>query len=89
MGVVDYERYGLPDIGVYISRLEGHSMGLGPRGHRGSTPRLQRRSRRPWRAMVEVVDRRAPRRTIFCRNVRQNSARIARTVFNVAVCRTF
>ena len=39
--------------------------------------------------MVEVVDRRAARRTIFCRNVRQNSARIARTVFNVAVCRTF
>jgi hypothetical protein len=89
MAPVHDERYGLPDMDVCISCLNGCSMGLGPRGRRGLTPRLQRRSRRLWRAMVEVGRSGAPRRTIFCRNVRQNSARIARTVFNVAVCRTF
>jgi len=37
--------------------------------------------------MVEVsADRGAARRTIFCRNVRQNTARIARTVGNTAIC---
>jgi hypothetical protein len=40
--------------------------------------------------MVEVsTDRAVARRTIFCRNVRQNTARIARTIDNVVVCRDF
>ena len=30
-GVVDYERYGLPDMDVCIGRFEGRSMELGPR----------------------------------------------------------
>ena len=34
------ESYGLPDMGVYISRLDGRNMGLGPSGRRGRTPRL-------------------------------------------------
>ena len=66
---VDYERYGLPDIGVYTSRFEGRNTGLGPSGRRGPRPRLQRRSRRLWRAMVEVSSSGAARRTIYCRNV--------------------
>jgi hypothetical protein len=35
------------------------------------------------------VDRRAARRTIFCRNVRQHTARIARIIDNLVICRTF
>jgi hypothetical protein len=50
-----YECYGLPDMGVYISRLEGRNMRLSPpQGRGGLAPRLQRRSRRLWRTMVEV-----------------------------------
>ena len=30
-GAVHYGRYGLPEMGVYISRLEGRNMGLGSR----------------------------------------------------------
>jgi hypothetical protein len=39
--------------------------------------------------MVEVSRLRAARRTIFCRNVCQNAARIDRTAHNVAFCRIF
>jgi hypothetical protein len=39
--------------------------------------------------MVEVVRPGAVRRTIYCRSVRQNTARIDRTFLNVAVCRAF
>jgi hypothetical protein len=53
-GALHYERYGLPDMGVYISRLEGRNTGLGPQGRRVPAPRLQRRSWWLWRAMVEV-----------------------------------
>jgi hypothetical protein len=49
-----YRRSGCPDMDVYISRLEARNTGLGPSGRRGPTPRLQRRSRRLWRAMVEA-----------------------------------
>jgi hypothetical protein len=40
----------------------------------------------PW---SKSADRAVARRTIFCRNVQQNTARIARTAGNVAFCRTF
>jgi hypothetical protein len=40
--------------------------------------------------MVEVsTDRAVARRTIFCRNVRQNTARIDRTAINLPICSTF
>jgi hypothetical protein len=39
--------------------------------------------------MVEVSRSGSARRTIFCRSVRQNIARTARTIRNAAVCRTF
>jgi hypothetical protein len=67
---VHYERYGLPDIGVCTRRFEGRYIWSGLQGRRGPTPRLQRRSRQLWRAMVEVSGSGAARRTIFCRNVR-------------------
>ena len=86
---VCYEKYGLPDMGVYIIRVEGRNMGLGPQGRREPTPRLQRRWRRLWRTMVEVSRSGSARRRIFCRNVRQSTARIDRTVANVSVCRAF
>jgi hypothetical protein len=82
-------RYGLPDTDVDMSRFEGRTMGLGPSGRRGPTSRLQRRLRRLWRIMVEVSRSRAPRRTIFCRNVRQNIDRIARIAFDTLICRHF
>ena len=47
------ERYGLPDMGVYISRLEGRNMGLGPQGRREPAPRLRRRSRPLRRCAIE------------------------------------
>jgi hypothetical protein len=37
--------------------------------------------------MVEVSVSGAVRRTIFCRNTRQNTARIDRTAMNAAICR--
>jgi hypothetical protein len=39
--------------------------------------------------MVEVSTLGTARRTIFCRNVRQNIARIDRIPMNVVICRTF
>jgi hypothetical protein len=39
--------------------------------------------------MAETGRLGAARRAIFCRNDRQNTARIARSVHNVAFCRTF
>jgi hypothetical protein len=39
--------------------------------------------------MIEVSGSGAPRRTIFCRNVGQNTARIDRTAHNMVICRTF
>jgi hypothetical protein len=39
--------------------------------------------------MAETGRLGAARRAIFCRNDRQNTARIDRIVFNVAVCRAF
>ena len=39
--------------------------------------------------MVEVSRSGAARRTIFCHNIRQNSARIARTARNVVICRAY
>jgi hypothetical protein len=45
-GALHYERYGLPDMGVYISRLEGRNMRLSLHGRREPAPRLQRRLRR-------------------------------------------
>ena len=47
------ERYGLPDMGVYISRVEGRNMGLGPQGRREPAPRLRRRSRPLRRCAIE------------------------------------
>jgi hypothetical protein len=60
--------------------LKAGRIGLGPRGRREPAQRLQRRSRRLWRAMVEVSVSGAARRTIFFRNTRQSTARIDRTV---------
>jgi hypothetical protein len=37
----------------------------------------------------KFADRRVARRTIFCRNVRQNTDRIARTVRKVLISRSF
>jgi hypothetical protein len=34
------EKYGLPDMGVYIGRYDGRNMGLGPSARRGSAQRL-------------------------------------------------
>ena len=76
-------------MGVYISRFEVRNMGLGSSFPRGPMPRLQRRSRRLWRDMVEVSRSGAARRTIICRYVRQSTARIARTAMNIVICRTF
>jgi hypothetical protein len=64
-------------------------MGLGPLGHRGPAQRLQRRSSGLWRAMVEVGRSGAVRSMISRHKIQQNTDRIARTVLNVAVCRTF
>ena len=58
-GVVDYERYGLPDIGVYTSRFEDRNMMLGTRGRRGLGQRLEGRLRGLRRTMVEVSRSRA------------------------------
>ena len=40
----------------------------------------------PW---SKSADRVAARRTIFCRNVRQSTDRIARTAMNVVICGYF
>jgi hypothetical protein len=60
--------------------LKAGRIGLGPRGSPEPAQRLQRRSRRLWRAMVEVSVSGAARRTIFFRNTRQSTDRIDRTV---------
>ena len=39
--------------------------------------------------MVEVSRWGSAKRTIYCRNAQQNTARIARTAMNVAICRAF
>jgi hypothetical protein len=44
----------LPDFGVCTRRFEGRNTRLVPSGRRGPKPRLERRSRRFWRDMVEV-----------------------------------
>jgi hypothetical protein len=86
---VHNERYGLPEIGVYISRLEDRNMRLSPQGRGGLAPRLQRRSRRLKRAMVEVSRSGAVRIMISRHKIQQNTARIDRTARNVVFCRTF
>jgi hypothetical protein len=43
---VCYEKYGLPDTDVDMSRFEGRNMRLSPWGRRGPAPHLQRRLRR-------------------------------------------
>jgi hypothetical protein len=83
------ERYGVPDMDVYISRLEGRKMRSSSRGRRGSAPGLQRRSRRLWRDMVEVSRSGAVRSRIFRHKIQQNTAHIARITVNVAICRAF
>jgi hypothetical protein len=60
--------------------LKAGRIGLGPRGRREPAQRLQRRSRRLWRDMVEVSVSGAARRTVYFRNTRQSTARIDRTV---------
>jgi hypothetical protein len=69
--------------------LKDATWGWAPSGRRGLTPRLQRRSRRLCRTIAEVSKSGAARRTIFRHKIQQNTARSARTVLNVAVCRTF
>jgi hypothetical protein len=53
-GAAQYQRYGLPDMDVCTSYFKARGMVLSPSGRRGPTPRLQRRLRRLWRAMVEA-----------------------------------
>jgi hypothetical protein len=84
-----YERYGLPDMDVYKSRLEGRNMRLSPqavetlrRGFNGVRGGF-------WREMVEVSRLGTAKRSIFCRNVQQNTARIDCIAMNVVICRTF
>jgi hypothetical protein len=83
------ERYALPDIGVCTRRFEGRNTRLGPSGRRGLTPRLQQRSRRLWRAIVELSRSGAVRSVVSWRNVHQNTARNARIIDNMVICRTF
>ena len=64
-------------------------MGSSPQGRRDSALRFQRRLRQLWRAMVEVSRSGSARRMIFCRNVRQSSARIDSTACKVLNCRDF
>ena len=44
--MVDYERFGLPDMDAYIRRFEGLHVWSGPQGRWGPIRRLQRRLRR-------------------------------------------
>jgi hypothetical protein len=57
-GVVDYERYGLPDMGVYISRFEGPYIWSGPQGLRGPILRLERSLRGLRRGVEHVAEAR-------------------------------
>ena len=54
--VVDYERYGLPDFGVYTTRSEGLYIWAGPQGRRNHVLRLERRVRRLGRAVEHVAE---------------------------------
>jgi hypothetical protein len=76
-------------MGVYISRFEGRNTGLGPLG----SSRTHAAASTAFEAALERHARSqrigAAERTIYCRNVRQSTDRIARTIFNVAVCRAF
>jgi hypothetical protein len=86
---VHYQRYGLPDFGVCTRRFEGRNTRLAPSGRRGPTPRLERRSRRFWRDMVEVSRSGAARRMISRHKIQQNTARNDRIIDNMVICRTF
>jgi hypothetical protein len=82
------ERYGPPGKDVCIGWHKAAARGWvgvvedprrGFNGVRGGSGGLWSRS----------VDRGAARRPIFCRKVRQNTARIDRTAGNTAICRIF
>lgn len=88
-GAVDYERYGLPDTDVCTRRSEGRYVWSGPQGPRDHVLRVVRSLRGLRRAMVEGSRSGAVRSMIRWRNVQLNAARIARTVFNMVICRTF
>ncbi len=84
-----YERYGPPDMDVY-KPLRGPQHGVRALGvvedpRRGFND-VRGGSRGPW---SKSADRAVARRTIFCRNVRQNTDRSARTVGNTAISKDF
>jgi hypothetical protein len=86
---VHNQRYGLPDFGVCTSQFEGRNTRLGPlrssRTHAAASTAFE--AALGHHARGQRIG--AARRTIFCRNVRQTTARIDRTIDNVVVCRDF